>query len=361
MPTTEGMKGGGFYDAHSDEQRAALDEFLPWLEEAVGKLSAPAGSRACWSLLDVGSSEGANALHAMNRVIAVLRRNSVHPVRVFFDDLPTNNFNQLFTNLFPAGNQGLPGSNIFPAAIAGSAYGQLVPAQSLDVVTTFNMLGWLDEKPAAGLPHYILPMGPSPHAGRAGVSVSDDEREPFRAQAARDLHRFYAARAEELVRGGKALVQVFGRDTNYSTADGIYDVLSDAMLDEVQSGHLPKDVYERLVFPVYFRTTEELAAPLKADEALQKAFRIDHLASREVPVPFNRAFFESGDRTAWAASYTGFLRAFTEAVLTATLPGSSSRSDAVDRIYRRVAERLAAEPARYEFHYISVAVLLTRV
>jgi hypothetical protein len=35
MPTTIGMKGGGYYDAHSKEQLAALDEFLPWIEEAI--------------------------------------------------------------------------------------------------------------------------------------------------------------------------------------------------------------------------------------------------------------------------------------------------------------------------------------
>ena len=38
MPTTSGMKGGGYYNAHSNEQRAALDALLPWIVDAVAGL-----------------------------------------------------------------------------------------------------------------------------------------------------------------------------------------------------------------------------------------------------------------------------------------------------------------------------------
>jgi hypothetical protein len=361
MPTTTGMKGGGFYDAHSKEQRAALDVFLPRLEQVVHALPDPTPTRGYWSLMDVGSSEGGNAIYAMNRIIAALRKNSPLPVRVFFDDLPTNDFNHLFANLFPAGGAAFEAADVFPAAIAGSAFRRLAPPRSLDVATTFNAVGFLERNPGSPLPHYILPMGPGPGAPRDGVSVTNAEREPFRLQAAEDLRRFYAARAEELVSGGKLLVQVFGRNEQHSTSYGIYDVLSDALLDQVEAGRLPKEVYERLVFPIYFRTLEELVAPIEADESLRTAFRTDHFEAREVPVPFNAALAATGDRSAWARSYTGFLRAFTESILAVAIPADVSKTDALDHIYRRVEKRLIEDPSRYEFHYISIATLLTRV
>jgi len=180
-------------------------------------------------------------------------------------------------------------------------------------------------------------------------------------QAAEDLRRFYTARSMELIAGGKLLVQVFGRDDQHSASYGIYDVLSDAVLDQVENDLLPKKVYEQLVFPIYFRTLDELAAPIKTDEKLRKEFRIDHLESREVAVPFNMALAANGDRLAWARSYTGFLRAFTEPILAAALPGNVSRTDILDRIYQRVEARLTTNPSRYEFHYLSVATLLTRL
>lgn len=359
MPTTTGMKGGGYYDTHSGEQRVAMEAFLPWLEQAVSTLPEPA-SRGFWSLMDIGSSEGANAVYAMNRVIAGLRKRSKLPVRVFFDDLPTNDFNHLFANLWAGAGNALSAPDVFPAAVAGSAFQRLAPPQSLEVATTFNTIGFLERKPDAPLPRYILPMGPAAQAPRDGVSVTEAEREPYRLQAAADLLRFYQARASELVPGGKLLVQVFGRDGQHSTSHGIYDVLSDAILDQVEGGKVPRDYYERLVFPIYFRTLEELLAPLTSDKGLLHAFRIEQMGSWEVPVPFNKNLEATGNRAAWARDYTGFLRAFSESILAAAMPDGVPVPETVDRVYQRVEERLAADPVRYEFHYISVAALLTR-
>lgn len=94
MPTTTGMKGGGYYNAHSSEQRAALDAFLPWIEDAVTDLPIPSSDSPQLGLLDLGSSEGGNAIHAMMRIIAALRRRTAAPIWVFFNDLPSNGFNQ---------------------------------------------------------------------------------------------------------------------------------------------------------------------------------------------------------------------------------------------------------------------------
>jgi hypothetical protein len=361
MPTTTGMKGGGYYDAHSKEQRAAMAPFLPWLEEAVSHLPLSSDRQTSLGLLDIGSSEGGNAIYAMNRLIDRLRSVSDLPIRVFFSDLPTNDFNHLFANLFPEGSSALPGADIFPCAIGGTAFGRLVPPLSLHIATTFNTIGFLEKKPTAGLPHYILPMGPGPLAPREGVSVTESERAPFRLQAENDLRRFYTARADELISGGKLLVQVFGRDERFSTSYGIYDVLSDAILDCVEEGILPRGFYEELTFPIYFRTIDELVAPIKIDPRLAGAFRVDKTGNSEVPVPFNIMLADTGDEATWARSYTGFLRAFTEAILISALPGNLHNSHIPAKIYERVEQRLAADPARYEFHYISIAALLTRV
>ena len=359
MPTTTGMKGGGYYNAHSDEQRVALDAFLPWMENAIMEIPMPSGGGPPIGLLDLGSSEGGNAIHAMTCLIEALRRRTDAPLWVFFDDLPSNDFNQLFANLFPAGNLVIPGADIFPAAIGGTAFSQVVPPRSLHVATTFNTIGFLETIPDAKLPNYILPMNPC--APREGVSVSEIEREPFRLQAALDLRRFYGARAEELVSGGKLLVEVFGRDEVHSTSDGIYDVLSDALLDAVKDGMISRKVYEDLIFPVYFRTLGELVAPIAADDDVAKAFRIEKSQVMEIPAPFNVERERTGDATVWARSYAGFLRAFTEPILTAAIPDEHTGSKIVPEVYRRIEHRLAADPGRYEFHYVALGVLLTRL
>lgn len=360
MPTTTGMKGGGFYDANSGAQRSALDAFLPWIEESVAELQIPSVSPDTINLLDIGSSEGGNAIHVMNRLIRKIRRLSELPVWVFFADLPTNDFNQLFANLFPEGKASLSSKNVYPGVIGGTVYNRLVPSQTLQIATTFNTVGWLDKIPDVRVPNYILPMQPGPKAQRDDVSVTDSECAAFRRQAADDLYRFYSSRAEELVPGGKLLVQVFGRNELVSTGDGIFDVLSDAILEFIDQGILRREVYEKLIFPLYYRTLDELLTPIKADPGLSKAFRIDKADSIEVTIPFNKTLEETGDLKKWARNYTGFIRAFTEAVLASALPNDVQRFDILDKIYLQAEKLLASDPARYELHFISVATLLTR-
>lgn len=357
MPTTTGMKMGGFYDAHSSAQRAALDAFLPWLEDAVREID-PQAHEPRIGLLDLGSSEGGNAIYAMGRLIRALRMRTDAPIWVFLDNLPTNDFNRLFTNLFPQGELAFGEEQVYSAAVGGSAFGQVVPAASLLAATTYNAIGFLDSLPAAQLPNYVLPMPPG--ASREGVSVSPKEHEPFRRQAAADMHRFYRARAAELARGGCLLVQVFGRDGDASTSHGIYDVLSDALLDLVEDGGIPKQSYRDLIFPVYFRSLDELVDPITSDDALGRDFRIERAEVKEVPAPFNSRLEQDGDIRAWAADYTGFLRAFTEPVLVAALSGTNMEPDIVPEVYNRVAQRLTADPERYEFRYIALGALLER-
>tara|TARA_R110002095_G_scaffold147250_6_gene127401 strand:+ start:4981 stop:6066 length:1086 start_codon:yes stop_codon:yes gene_type:complete len=361
MPTTTGMKGGGFYDANSKEQRSALEAFLPWLEAAIADLPSPAAAQESWNVLDIGSSEGGNAIYAMNRLITALRHHSDLPVWVLFDDLPTNDFNQLFLNLFPPDRTAFSAPDVYPAAVGGSAFGRLVPPRSLHLATTFNAIGFFETKPTARLPHFILAMHPNSHAPREGVAVTDSELKPFQEQAHQDLCRFYAARAEELASGGKLLVQVFGRNETRSTGFGICDVLSDALLDFVEAEMLPRSFYEAFVFPAYYRSVEELIAPLQEETELAAAFRVEQAEARDVPVPFNDALAQTGDRSAWAHSYTSFLRAFTESVLQADLPEDLPQENTIDKIYQRVERLLEDHPERYEFHFISIAALLTRI
>ncbi|HAH48835.1 MAG TPA: cyclopropane-fatty-acyl-phospholipid synthase [Planctomycetaceae bacterium] len=361
MPTTTGMKGGGYYDANSREQRSASQSFLPWLETAIAELPEPPPHQQSWNLLDIGSSEGANAIFTTERLITALLKKNDLPVWAFFDDLPTNDFNQMFLNLFPAGKPVITDNNVYAAAIGGSAFGRLVPPASLHLATTFNAIGFFETRPVASLPGFILPMMPNPQAPREGVQVTEEELIPFQKQAHQDLCHFYRARAAELVPGGKLLVQIFGRNEIHSTGHGISDVLSDALLDFVEADMLSRAFYEEFLFPASYRNTAELIEPLENVPELKAAFRIDQVDARDVPVPFNEAFTANGDRAAWARSYTGFLRAFTEPVLAAALPDKLPQENTVEKIYQRIERLLQDHPDRYEFHFISIATLLTRL
>jgi len=227
------------------------------------------------------------------------------------------------------------------------------------VASTYNAIGFLNRRPAVPLPDYILPMGPG--RPRPGVDIALEARQTYAAQAREDLARFYSARATELVPGGKLLVASFGVGERYRACDGLYDVLNDALLDLVASGRLRRESYERLVFPIYFRTAEELVEPVAgANPGLAELFRLDRVDSMEVTVPFNQRLEMTGDVPAYAREFTEFLRAFTEPIIRMAFVEEPDLDSLIVDVYSGVEARLAGDPSGYALHYIQVAALLTR-
>jgi hypothetical protein len=113
--------------------------------------------------------------------------------------------------------------------------------------------------------------------------------------------------------------------------------------------------------PVYFRTVAELLAPLeREDSPVRGAFTVERAEALEVPTPFVIEYRRDNDVAAYAAAYTGFLRALSEPVVKAALGQPEREAAVVDSLYERIRSRLAAEPERYMWRYIQVAVLLVR-
>jgi hypothetical protein len=152
-----------------------------------------------------------------------------------------------------------------------------------------------------------------------------------------------------------------GDNDHTRLADGLCDALNDACLDLVATGQLSRQQYERLTMPCYFRTIQELLAPLqREDSGLHGAVEVDRAEALEIPIPFVVAFRRSGDVAAYADAYTGFLRAVSEPVVRAALEQPDDDYGTVERLYERIRARLLAEPERYSWRYILVAALLTR-
>jgi hypothetical protein len=243
--------------------------------------------------------------------------------------------------------------------VGGSFYGPLLPPGTVHLATCFNSIQWLDHLPPVPLPDGVAYR--RPHPPRPGLSASPEVTSAFMRQAEQDLVRFLECRAEELVPGGKLLLASPGDTSEARVCDGVCDVLNDACLDMVAAGRLQREQYERLTMPVYFRTVAELLAPLeRQDSPIRGAFAVERAEELEVPTPFVVEFRRGGDVAAYAAAYTGFLRAISEPVVRAALNQPEREAVTVEGLYERIHARLLAEPARYSWRYILVAALLTR-
>jgi hypothetical protein len=358
MPATTGMKGGGYYDRHSGAQLSSIQALQGWVDEAVADLPLPGPAQPV-TVLDLGSSEGGNSIRLMGAVVAGLRQRTGQPLQPIFSDLPSNDFNRLFANMEEARRAGLFPAGVYPSAVGGSFYGALLPPATVHLATSFNAIQWLDRLPAVPVPDFVAYR--RPHPPRPGLAVSPEATAAFTRQAEQDLVRFLECRARELVAGGKLLLATPGDTNQARVGDGLADVLNDACLDLVAAGHLERGQYERLTMPVYFRTVAELLAPLEREGSpVCGVFTVDRAGALEVPTPFVVELRRGGDVPAYAAAYTGFVRAITEPVVKAALRRPGEEAEAVERLYERVRARLLAEPERYLWRYILVAALLTR-
>jgi hypothetical protein len=352
------MKGAGYYDQHSAAQMSSIQALQDWVDDAVANLPLPAPPQPV-TVLDLGSSEGRNALRVMRGIVAGLRRRTGQPLQTSYSDLASNNFNQLCANLEEARHAALFPAGVYPGAVGGSFYGPLLPPGTVHRATSFNAILWLDQLPAVPVPDFVVYR--RPHPPRPGLAVSPEATAAFRRQAEQDLVRFLECRARELVPGGKLLLASPGDTDQARVCDGLYDVLNDACLDLVTAGQLGRQQYERVTMPCYFRTVAELLAPLEREGSpVRGAFAVERAEALEVPTPFFVEFRRGGDVAAYAGAYTGFLRAVSEPVVRSALNRPEGEPVTVESLYERVRARLLAEPERYPFRYLLVAALLTR-
>jgi hypothetical protein len=358
MPATMGMKGAGYYDQNSRAQQATIHALQDWVDDAVATMPLPALAQPV-TILDLGCSEGRNAVQVMATIVERLRRRTRQSVQTIYSDLASNNFNRLFANLEQARCGGLFSAGVFPSAVGGSFYGPLLPPCSVHFATSFNSIQWLDQLPAVPVPDFVAYRRPFPP--RPGLAVSPETTAAFKRQSEKDLIRFLDCRARELVPGAKLLLASPGDTDQVRVGDGLSDLLNDACLDSLSAGRLEREEYERLTMPVYFRTVAELLAPLqREDSAVRGAFTVDRAEALEVPTPFFVEFQRSGDVAAYARAYTGFMRAISEPVVKAALREPEREAPTVECLYDRMQARLQAEPERYLFRYVMVAALLSR-
>jgi hypothetical protein len=353
------MLGGGFYNRHSAPQWAAIDYVLPWLEDALLSMNLPLAPDTI-ALADFGCSEGKNSIAAMQRMLPVLRKRTVRPLATIHSDLATNDYSALFTNLSADCRSAILFDNVYSSVVAGSMYDQLLPPASISVATTFNAIGYFSRRPLERLPGFIQPNGPS--AARNIGTVKAQERAEFAQQATDDVSAFLTARAAELVQGGKLLIEVFGASASRCTGHGIYDALNDAILEVCKTGRVGDDEYERYYQPIYFRTLEELVAPVaRPNSSHSSMYRLERSETYEIKTPFVEEYRATTDAGRYARAFTDFFRAFTEPVLRIAFSAHADIDVLVCDIFSR-AERLIREnPESYDFHYVCVAALMTRL
>ena len=108
-----------------------------------------------------------------------------------------------------------------------------------------------------------------------------------------------------------------GRDDQHSTTEGLYDLLHDSCRDLIAAGRIDREAYRRFMMPLYFRSVDELAAPVKSPGFLSEQFEVENAVAELVVTPFLVEYDETGELDRYVERYVGFMQAFTEPVIRA--------------------------------------------
>ncbi|WP_310618479.1 class I SAM-dependent methyltransferase [Flexibacterium corallicola] len=350
---TRGMRGGGFYDKNSGPQSNSISHILPWLEEAVADLPDAEHVRVA----DFGCAEGRNSLRAMGFIVDNLRRKHSGPVSIVESDVPSNDYTAILNAIAHRSAPPFTDPHVFGGVVSGSMYDQLLPPASTHLAMSFNAIAYMSRRPAERIKDHIIPGGiPSP-SGKGKVTAK--EFEICAKQARLDLEQFFEARAFELVKGGKLLVQCFARSTKFGEYPAPTNTLNEALIELVEAGKIPRDTYEKFYRASYLRDQAELLAPVTTGGKFSHLFHVDRFETYNVDVPAVVQFKRDNNTSEYAHQLANFVRAYTESDLYDALATTDHSTQLVEDVYMRIEEIIYQSPKHYEFQFHCHAILLT--
>jgi hypothetical protein len=339
------MKGHGFYNEHSHPQQKADSLGVPLLERAVEEMTVPQGAEPA-AVADFGAAQGRNSLGPMRLAVEMLRRRTTvsTPILVIHTDLPQNDFGSLFALVEASPESYLRSvENVFALAAGKSFYERIFPDGYLSLGWTAISVHWLSKVPC-NIPDHV-------YAQRAGQRV----RKAYAEQASEDWQRFLGHRARELGPGGELIVvAVTTDDTSNTGGESLMDLTNEPVLAMVEAGCIRPEEYTRMYMPTYHRTMEEFTEPLRSG-ALTEELILKEGSRAEFSDQLWPEYEQRGDADAYAASYTEFMRAFTEAPLFAGLDADRTPADRerlADEYFKRMRSLIEANPkrAKWDWH-----------
>jgi hypothetical protein len=344
------------YDAHSQYQRAVADTGTARIVDCVDAVTI--GEHETFVVADYGASTGGNSMAAVRSAVqAVRKRRLDQPVAALHNDLPSNDWNTLFRNVesSPDSYRAVDGPAVVTLASAISFFEPAAPSGSVHLGMSFSAAHWLRTQPSIAIPE-----------GFYFCEATGDARAALAEQADRDWTAFLAARAADLARRGRLLVQMVGTDADGNvTARKLARAMAEVAGEMARDGRLDADAVERYIIAAYARTVEEARAPYAAPGSpLHDSFTEIECRTDPVPNPYLIKWEADHDATAYAKEYAAFVRGFTESSLREHLfkPGvkDGNIDGAIDDYFARLTARFAADPERDQFEDWTLTVVLQR-
>ncbi|MEO1090646.1 MAG: hypothetical protein AAFX81_08435 [Pseudomonadota bacterium] len=356
---TEGMGGQGFYDSYSAIQRDTVLMQADRLRRAARALDLTGRELR---VIDYGCGPGRNSMAAFRIVLEEIHglRSDVPVVTVHSDQIG-NDWNDLFANVKGPEGYLQHAGPVRPEASVGSFYDRVASPGSIDLGMSFMAAHWFDGTVRLSSPGTLF-----------FADMTGSARQEIRAKADRDWTSFLRRRAEETRSGGYLVLETMASIENLDDPSGLaagghrlYRAFWRIAEGMANDGMLDPARLESFVFPLYFRESWEVRAPLEREADLQAAFEIVELVDELIPNPYARALADGGDPVAYAKTYAAFARGFSESSFRVGLfDGSAAGAAEADRLadvfFGRLEDLFTVEAGQHVFDNHSMTAVLRR-
>lgn len=263
------------YTKNSRIQEKTMFQIKPVLEEATRAVYTALHPQTM-VVADLGCSSGPNTLRFVSEVIGIIARHCKEygrqhdhtQLQFFLNDLPGNDFNNLFQliqqfNKSTAINHKSEAAEALPppcyiSGLPGSYYTRIFPSESVHLFHSLFCLQWRSEAPEGNkktcLDIYIT------------KTMSPSMVKLFQQQFQKDFSLFLRLRYEELVSGGQMVLTFIGRKhENVFTGESnhLYGLLAQSLKSLVDEGLVEKEKLESFYLPMYSPSVGEVEAILK--------------------------------------------------------------------------------------------------
>ncbi|KAL3751282.1 hypothetical protein ACJRO7_012149 [Eucalyptus globulus] len=298
-----GGTGPYSYEHNSSYQKGVAAAAMDMIKEALPTtldlyhlpLSSP---NPIIRIADFGCSTGLTSIQAIETIVQCLL-DLIKPIKeprfrtpefqAIFSDLPTNDFNTLFTNHLPVRRC------YYAMAAPGSFHGRLLPTASLHFAYSSCALHWLSR-----VPQEILDKSSRAWNGERIYYVNSPAEVvgAYSAQFGRDMEMFLSARAEEMVSEGLIFMVVPGEPDlvhdSQTTLGSEFELLGSCLVDMANEGIISKAKVESFNLPIYFPSEKELKQVISRNEFFHIE-RIQTLSHPKMhvafPTPESRSLF----------------------------------------------------------------------
>nr|GLL47685.1 salicylate carboxymethyltransferase-like [Ipomoea trifida] len=242
------------YTKNSLLQRNVIHMTKLITDQAITSLYSSLNDPKTISIADLGCSFGPNALLAVSNLVKAvddqrkkLRRRHSPEFVIYLNDLPTNDFNTIFQSL-PKHEEDLrreigEGCGLcFFNGVPGSFYGRLFPSDTLHFVHSSFSLHWLSQ----------VPKGIEENMGNICMATASPPSviKAYYGQFEQDFSIFLKCRSKELVKGGRMVLTMPGRQSEDPTFP-TFELLALVLNDLVAEGYLEQEKLNLFNVPLY--------------------------------------------------------------------------------------------------------------